>query len=104
MQGERILEFDIVSGLHVGNTWFKKGDTHLITHNSGDVSAQINYILYRRSFSNAVNNVKAIPKEECVKQHHMVVCDFNAHIPHVKKCKFWPRIRIWKLKDLATAS
>ena len=38
------------------------------------------------------------------KQHHMVVCDFTAHIPHVKKCKFSPCICIWKLRDPVTAN
>ena len=34
----------------------------------------------------------------------MVVCYFSAHIPCVKKCKFAPCIRKWKLRDPATAS
>ena len=34
----------------------------------------------------------------------MVVCDFTAHIPHVKNCMFSPRIQTWKLRDPATAS
>ena len=56
------------------------------------------------SISNAFNNVEVIPYEECVKQHHMVVCHFTAHIPHVQKRKFSPRIRIWELRVPATAS
>ena len=62
------------------------------------------YILYPKSFSSAVNNVKVIPNEECGKQHHMVVCNFTAHTPHVKKGKFLPHIRTWKLRDPITAS
>ena len=34
----------------------------------------------------------------------MVVCDFTAHIPRVKKRKFVPCIRTWKLRDPATGS
>ena len=34
----------------------------------------------------------------------MVVCDFIAYTPHVKKRKFLPRIRTWKLRDPVTAS
>ena len=34
----------------------------------------------------------------------MVVCDFSTHTPHVKKLKFSPHIRTWKLMDPATAS
>ena len=41
---------------------------------------------------------------ECVKQHHMVVCDFITLIPGVKKRKFSPRMRTCRLRDPATAS
>ena len=100
-EGERILEFAIANRLHVGNTWFKKRDTHLITYNSGGHLTQIDHILYRKSFGSAVSNGKVIPKQECVKQHYMVVCDFSAHIP---MRKFSPRIRTWKLRDPTSAS
>ena len=102
--GERILEFAIANGLKVGNTWYKKKDSHLITYSSGGHTTQLDYILYRKNFSRAVRNVKVIPNEECVQQHHLVVCDFSVHIPHVKKRKFTPRIRAWKLRDSDTAS
>ena len=46
----------------------------------------------------------SIPKEECIKQHYMLVCDISAHIPCVKKHKFSPHIQNWKLRDPATAS
>ena len=39
-----------------------------------------------------------------VQQHHLVVCDFTIRIPPVKKRKFTPRIRAWKLRDPASAS
>ena len=99
-----ILEFALANDLRVGNTWFKKRDSHLITYSSGDYKTQIDYILFHKNFSKAVSNVMVIPNEECVQQHHLVVCDFSVHIPAVKKRKFTPRIRSWKLKDPATAS
>ena len=42
-------------------------DKHLITYSFGGVSAQLDYILYRKSFSSAVCKVKVIPNEECIK-------------------------------------
>ena len=48
--------------------------------------------------------MKVIPLEECVRQHNLVVCDIAVHIPAVKKRKFTPRIRTWKLRDPAVAS
>ena len=67
-------------------------------------STQIDYIFYPKSFSSAVSNVKVVPNEECVKPHHMVVCDFIAHTPRVKKWEFLPRICTWKLWDPVNAS
>ena len=103
-EGERILEFAVAHDLLVGNTLFKKRDSHLITYSSGNLRTQIDYILYRKSFRGAVRNVKVIPSEECVQQHQLVVCDFSVRIPKVKRCKFQPRLRTWKLKDPAIAS
>ena len=102
--GERILEFAVANGLRVGNTWYKKRDSHLITYSSGGHSTQIDYILYPKRFSSAVSNVKVIPNEECVQQHHLVVCDFTVLVPPLKKRRFSPRIRAWKLKDSTSAS
>ena len=48
--------------------------------------------------------MKVILNEEYIKQHQMVVCDFTAHTPHVKKRKFLSRIHTKKLRDTATAS
>ena len=59
-----------------------------ISFNFGTHSTQFDYILYTKSFSSAISNVKVIPNEECVKQHHMVVCNFIAHTPCVKKQMF----------------
>lgn len=106
-EGEMMLEFATANGLRVGNTWFKKRDSHLITYSSGGNSTQLDYILYRKSFSRAVTNIKVIaghPELELVHQHHLVVCDFTVHIPPVKNRKFTPRIRVWKLRDPSTAS
>ena len=80
-EGERILEFATANGLHIGNTWFKKRETHLITYSSDGDSTQINHILYHKSFSRAVSNMKVIPNKECIKQHHMLVWVHRSHPP-----------------------
>ena len=43
------MEFAVFNDLLIGNTKFKKRDTHLITYSSGGQSTQIDYILYRKS-------------------------------------------------------
>ena len=67
-------------------------------------STQIDLMLYPKSISSAIMNVKVIPHEETVQQHHLVVCDFTVRIPWVKKHKIIPRICTWKLHKSATAS
>ena len=102
---EREFWNTIANGFCVSNTGFKKRNMHLITYSSAGHSIQLDYILYRKSFSNVVSNMKIIPNEECVKYHHQVVmCEFTTHIPCVKKCKFLTRIQTWKPRDPAIAS
>ena len=103
-EGERVLEFAVANELRVGNTWFKKRESHLITYTSGRHSTQLDLILYPKRISSSVVNVKVIPQQEVVQQHHLVVCDMKVHIPRVKKHKFTPRIRTWRLRDPETAS
>ena len=102
--GERVLEFAIANDLLIGNTQFKKRDSHLVTYSSGNHRTQIDYILYRKCLRRAVRNIKVIPTEECVQQHHLVVCDLSVTKTQTKKRKFVPRVRTWKLKDPAVAS
>ncbi len=83
--GERILEFATANDLFIGNTRFIKRDSHLVTYQSGDHRAQIDYVLYPVRFHKAVANVKVIPGEECASQHHLLVCDLRVQIPHPKK-------------------
>ena len=46
VEGERILEFALAFDLLLGNTCFKKPDTHLITYKSGNADTQIDFILF----------------------------------------------------------
>ena len=89
--GERILEFVLANDLLLGNTWFKKRDSHLVTYESGGAATQIDFIMYR----------KCMRREECAPQHHLLVCDMQLDIPHPPKRKFIPRLKTWKLKDSA---
>ena len=42
-EGVRILEFALTNHLRVGNTWFEKRASHLVTYSSGDYRTQIDY-------------------------------------------------------------
>ena len=70
-----ILEFATAKNLLVGNTWFIKRESQLITYCSGDKRTQVDYVLYRKSFRRAVTNVKVIHGEECAPEHSLLTCD-----------------------------
>ena len=40
---------------------------------------------------------------KCTQKHYLVGCEFNAHIPRVKKHKLSSGIYAWKLRDLDSA-
>ena len=86
------------------SAWFKKGNSHLIRYSSDGHSNQLDYILYHKIFNGAVQNLKVILKEECIKQCPPVVCDFTTHIPHRRKWKLSPYNHTPKLRKPATAS
>ena len=59
--GERILEYALAFDLPLGNTCFKKRDSHLITYKSENIATQIDFILFRRTMRKLVTDVKVIP-------------------------------------------
>ena len=63
-EGERILEYALAYDLFLGNTCFKKRDSHLITYRSGYTATQIDLLLFRKSLRKLVMDVKVIPREE----------------------------------------
>ena len=63
-EGERILEYALAYDLFLGNTYFKKRDSHLITYRSGNTATQKDFMLFRKSLRKLVMDVKVIPGEE----------------------------------------
>ena len=61
---ERILEYALAFDLLLGNTCFKKHDSHLITYKSGNAATQIDFILFPRAMRKLVTDVKLIPGEK----------------------------------------
>ena len=98
IEGDRILEFATACDLVVTNSFFKKRESHLITYTSGNGKTQIDYIITRRRDLKLVKDVKAIPNEECVSQHKLLVADTSLSVHPPKRRKFVPKCRIWKLK------
>ena len=103
-EGERILEYALAYDLFLGNTCFKKRDSHLITYRSGNTATQIDFMLFRKSLRKLVMDVKVIPGEEVALQHQLLVCDMMIDMPPQIKRKFTPRPKVWKLRDPQTCS
>ena len=94
VEGERILEYALAFDLLLGNTCFKKCDSHLITYKSGNIATQIDFILFRRTMCKLVTDVKMIPGEEVALQHQPLVCDMRIDVPPKSKHKFTPRLKV----------
>ena len=103
-EGERILEYALAYDLFLGNTCFKKRDSHLITYRSGNTATQIDFMLFRKSLRKLVMDVKVIPGEEVALQHQLLVCHMMIDMPPQIKRKFTPRPKVWKLRDPQTCS
>ena len=97
--GERILEYALAYDLILGNTCFKKRDSHLITYRSGNATTQIDFVLFRKNMRKFVTDAKVIPGEEVALQHQLLVCDMKIDLPPQAKRKFTPRLKVWKLRD-----
>ena len=90
-EGVRLLDFAVAHDLVIGNTLFKKRNSHLITYVSGDHETQVDYILFRRGLRKHIRDVKVIPGEECLTQHHLLVCIFKiAAVPRAKVYSMTP--------------
>ena len=69
-EGESLLEFAMANNMVVTNTHFTKKENHLVTYNSGPYQSQVDYVLTRKQHLSVVRDVKVIPGEECIAQHH----------------------------------
>ena len=85
---QMILEYALAFDLLLGNTCFKKRDSHLITYKSGNAATQIDFILFRSAMPRLVTDVKVISGEEVALQHQLLVCDMRFEVPPNPKRKF----------------
>ena len=101
-EGERILEFGDAMEMIVCNTMFVKDRNKLITYTSGVGRSQIDYFMVRKRDRKRVWDVKAIPCEECVQQHKLLVCDLRIKKLDGRQRSYMPRRKIWKLRNPET--
>ena len=83
-------------------TLFKKRQSHFVTYESGGNKTAVDMILINREHKKRINT-KAIPGEECVHGHHLVVMNMYLKFRKNRKNhqglhKVQSRIKVWKLK------
>ena len=103
VEGERILEYALAFDLLLGNTCFKKRDSHLITYKLRNIAVQIDFILFCRTMCKLVTDVKVIPGKELDLQDQLLVCDMRTDVPPKSKRKFTPHLKVGSLKTLRQA-
>ena len=99
VDGDRILEFAVANDFVIGNTFFVKRDSHLITYQSGNAKTQIDFILLRKRNLKMAKDIKVIPSKECVPQHKLLICELRLKTPKPHPKPFSPKLRYWKLKE-----
>ena len=97
--GDRVLEFAVANDFVIGNTFFVKRDSHLITYQSGNAKTQIDFILLRKRNLKMAKDIKVIPSEECVPQHKLLICELRLKTPKPHPKPFSPKLCYWKLKE-----
>ena len=66
----------------------------MVTYSSGDVQAQVDYILTRKSQRTLFVDITVIPGKECDTQHKLLVCAFKIELPIVTKRSFVAKLRL----------
>ena len=102
-EGLRLLDFATANDFVIGNSFFTKRESHLVTYESGGNKSVVDYILLRKPHLKLVKDIKVIPSEEAVPQHKLLVCEIVVPMPKTRKRKFVPRLRTWKLRDPGTS-
>lgn len=102
-RGDRLIEFCEEQELIISNTWYKQPARRLYTWKSpGDVSRnQIDYILIRNRFRNAVQQVKTYPGADCNSDHNPVIAKIRVNLKNPKKpSPYRPMYEVGALREL----
>ena len=84
----------------IGNTFFDKRDSHLITYQSGNAITQIDFNVLRKPNLKIAMNIKVIiTSEECVPQHKLLTCELQLKTPKPHPKPFSPKFCFCKLKS-----
>ena len=76
-EGERILEFCEAMEMIVCGTQFRKAAHKLISYSSGGINTTVDYLMIRKQDRRCLKDAKALPGEEVVSLHRLLVCDLK---------------------------
>ena len=99
-EGQKVVDFAKSGDMAVVNTYYMKKAEHSITHKSGRRNTQVDYILYRRDLKE-VGDCKVVVGESVAQQHRMVVCKLSMKAVKKKREVVEPKVKWWKLKEVA---
>jgi aspartyl-tRNA synthetase len=74
------LDFVVTFHLLIANTFFRKGESQLVTYSSGQHSSHIDFALTRREDKRTCLDCKVIPRECVVSQYKLVVAGFEIQV------------------------
>jgi hypothetical protein len=102
-EGERLIDLCVRNEMLLGNTWYKKRESHKITRYSWDgrTKTLIDYIIISDSIKKWLINVKVIPSVSLQSDHRLVLVVGSFRIKRLKHNSITQerRINSYKLKD-----
>lgn len=101
-EGEKLGDFCERNGLIVGNTWFRKKNSHKITrYGWGErrTKTAIDYFLVEKTNRRQLMDVTALPGEAFDGDHRVVVAKLKMGKMERIKAVREKKIKVWKLKD-----
>lgn len=99
-EGERVVGFAMAFDLAIGNTFFEKRASQLVTYRSGGRESQIDFLMCRRSHLKEAKNCKVINGESVAAQHKVLVMDWEIKCSKKRRPEqVTPKIKWWRLKE-----
>ena len=97
--GIRLLDWAVIKGLRLMNTYFQKRKSWLVTFRSAETETMIDYILVNNKYRSSVKDVKVIPGEEIVSQRCLLLMDMVFRKKVKRKVKFRKKLKLWRLRE-----
>ncbi|KAL1446754.1 hypothetical protein WDU94_015598, partial [Cyamophila willieti] len=100
-EGKQLIDLCRRNNLSIGNTWFKKRQSHKVTRYSwdGKHETMIDYFIISKEIQNTLCDTKVIPSVSLGSDHRLLVSTFRFRKLTEKKTNQLRKIKSWKLKE-----